>query len=402
MIAFEVKYENKDNENKIKIFNDDFVRKNNNSLKIIYKEKEYPLCEYLTIKEKTRDIYIKLIVKKNIIPSINEMFKDCELLNKINEVPIYNKNENYQSKYLCYEVLKLVYKKLPLKDKIKIFGENFVNKNKNKCFIRCANEMYPLKEFFSINPFIPMTNDKLEILLLIFEELSDKSYMFHNCYFLEKITILKETRTKLNNGTEINVFDVDYEYSKNYLRHKQIKVPIDVDFNNFNLNFDEKLVTDLNGKNINKNKIYQSQKTIFLKNESRNNFCKDMSFLFYGCTSLISLTDISEWNTSNVTNMSFMFYDCSSLISLPDISKWNINKVSNMEHLFSGCLSLKSLPDLSKWDITNTTNLSYMFFECSSLLSLPNISNWITNKLTNISFMFCYCSSINSIPDLSK
>ena len=56
-----------------------------------------------------------------------------------------------------------------------------------------------------------------------------------------------------------------------------------------------------------------------------------MSYMFYGhyyksdydcdCKSLISLPDISKWNTKDVTDMSYMFYNCSSLSSLPDISK---------------------------------------------------------------------------------
>ena len=45
-----------------------------------------------------------------------------------------------------------------------------------------------------------------------------------------------------------------------------------------------------------------------------------MSGMFYKCESLISLPDISNWNTMNVTNMVGLFYECSSLISLPDIS----------------------------------------------------------------------------------
>ena len=48
-----------------------------------------------------------------------------------------------------------------------------------------------------------------------------------------------------------------------------------------------------------------------------------MSGMFYGCSSLISLPNISKRDTKNVTYMSVMFYGCSSLISLPDISKWH-------------------------------------------------------------------------------
>jgi len=62
-----------------------------------------------------------------------------------------------------------------------------------------------------------------------------------------------------------------------------------------------------------------------------------LSFMFYGCSSLSSLPDISKWNTNNVTNMSSKFYGCSSLSSLPDISKWNTNNVANMINMFKGC-----------------------------------------------------------------
>ena len=57
-----------------------------------------------------------------------------------------------------------------------------------------------------------------------------------------------------------------------------------------------------------------------------------MNNMFYCCSSLSSLPDISKWNTNNVTNMNNMFYGCSSLTSLPDISKWNTNNVTNMSY----------------------------------------------------------------------
>ena len=53
--------------------------------------------------------------------------------------------------------------------------------------------------------------------------------------------------------------------------------------------------------------------------------------------------------------MSYMFYKCSSLNSLPDISKWNTNTVTTMEALFYGCESLQSLPDISNWNTTKVT-----------------------------------------------
>ncbi len=65
--------------------------------------------------------------------------------------------------------------------------------------------------------------------------------------------------------------------------------------------------------------------------------------------------------------MSSMLYECNSLISLPDISKWNTSNVKDMSKMFSGFNSLISLPNISKW---NTSNLKkeYIFYECLNCL----------------------------------
>ena len=49
--------------------------------------------------------------------------------------------------------------------------------------------------------------------------------------------------------------------------------------------------------------------------------------MFCYCTSLISIPDISKWNTDNVIDMNFMFSHCSLLDNLPDISKRKIYNV---------------------------------------------------------------------------
>ena len=73
----------------------------------------------------------------------------------------------------------------------------------------------------------------------------------------------------------------------------------------------------------------------------------NMSYLFSGCSKLLSLSDISEWDTSNVINMSYMLNGCSKLSSLPDLLKWNTSNVIDMSYMFNGCSKLSSLPDLS-------------------------------------------------------
>ena len=44
----------------------------------------------------------------------------------------------------------------------------------------------------------------------------------------------------------------------------------------------------------------------------------------------------------------YMFSDCSSLISLPDISKWDTNNASKMHEMFYECPALIYIPNLSK------------------------------------------------------
>ena len=42
--------------------------------------------------------------------------------------------------------------------------------------------------------------------------------------------------------------------------------------------------------------------------------------------------------------MDWMFYGCKYLISLPDLSKWNTQNVTNMRSMFSGCLNTILIP----------------------------------------------------------
>ena len=128
----------------------------------------------------------------------------------------------------------------------------------------------------------------------------------------------------------------------------------------------------------------------------------NMSSLFIGCNSLFLISDISKWDTESVTDMSSMFYHCKSLKSLPDISKWNTSNVTNMSNMFSYCISLSRLPDISKWNTEKVTNMSSLFNNCNKLIKLPDISRWNTSKVTDMSFMFNYCIKIVIFPDISN
>ena len=104
--------------------------------------------------------------------------------------------------------------------------------------------------------------------------------------------------------------------------------------------------------------------------------------------------NVSNLDTSQVTDMRMTFNGCSSLTSL-DVSNWNISKVTNMNHMFVNCRSLTSL-NLSNWDTSNVTNMYGMFSNCESLTSL-DVSNWNISQVTDIDIMFSYCISLRTI-----
>ena len=101
-----------------------------------------------------------------------------------------------------------------------------------------------------------------------------------------------------------------------------------------------------------------------------------MSYLFYECSSLKSLPDISKWDIINVKNINYLFYGCSSLKELPDISKWNTNKINKLNSIFENCSLLTFIPNISKWEFHNKIEINYIFKGCNSLLIIPDISKW--------------------------
>ena len=119
----------------------------------------------------------------------------------------------------------------------------------------------------------------------------------------------------------------------------------------------------------------------------------DMSGMFFGCRGLIGL-DVNGFDTSQVTNMSIMFCDCSSLIDL-DVSGFDTKHVTDMERMFAGCSNLIDL-DVSGFDTRQVTNMDAMFSDCSGLTSL-DVSNFNTSNVTAMVGMFSGCVNLTSL-----
>ena len=88
--------------------------------------------------------------------------------------------------------------------------------------------------------------------------------------------------------------------------------------------------------------------------------------MFSGCSSLTSL-DLSNFNTSNVTNMYEMFVNCSNLTRL-DLSSFVTNNVTNMIAMFQGNSALVTILVGDGWNTDNVTSSTRMFKDCTSLV----------------------------------
>lgn len=123
----------------------------------------------------------------------------------------------------------------------------------------------------------------------------------------------------------------------------------------------------------------------------------NMYSMFSGMSKLTTL-NLSGFDTSKVTNMNSMFYYMSNLTSL-DLSHFDTSKVTNMYSMFYGMSNLATL-NLSSFDTSKVTDMGAMFDNVSSLTIL-NLSNFDTSKVWNMNAMFYGMSRIIAL-DLSN
>ena len=108
-------------------------------------------------------------------------------------------------------------------------------------------------------------------------------------------------------------------------------------------------------------------------------FPDDSSWLFGQGWNLSSI-DLSNVDTSNVTNMSNMFYGLNELEEV-NLSGVDTSSVTNMREMFDGCYGLKNL-DVSGFDMSNVSDISCMFDSCYFLKEL-DLSSWNLSSVVN-------------------
>ena len=168
--------------------------------------------------------------------------------------------------------------------------------------------------------------------------------------------------------------DSSYMFTSRY-NSREIRGILEIDLSNF----DTSQVTNMDS-------MFYDMSNLTMLDLSSFNTSKvtDMSGMFAGLLNLTTL-NVSHFDTSNVTNMDAMFYGMSSLTAL-NVSHFDTSNVTNMDAMFYGMSSLTSL-NLSNFDTSQVTDMGYMFSYMSNLTTL-NLSNLDTSKVTNMYSMF--------------
>ena len=108
--------------------------------------------------------------------------------------------------------------------------------------------------------------------------------------------------------------------------------------------------------------------------------------------------DLSNFDTSKVTNMGSMFYNMRNLTSL-NLSNFDTSKVTAMSGMFTYMSNLTTL-NLSNFDTSNVKYMNGMFAGMSNLVTL-NLSNFNTSNVKSMFNMFGSMSNLTTL-DLSN
>ena len=278
-------------------------------------------------------------------------------------------------------------------------------------FVECSSLEYvnfPNINMNSANEFDGMFKNckslkRLDLPNLNAPKVSNMGLAFGGCYSLTSIDLSnfyapKMTKFALNNPNYV-VFKscVSLFINMSHFNAESIT--------NFNLLFDNcktSLSIDLSYSNLpkitNMNSFFKNYKSLKYINLSniRTSVSK-MNNMFSGCSSLENI-DLTDFNTSSLTQLSSIFSGCSSLKSI-DLSKFDISNVQDMSYIFYNCISLKTI-NLANFNGHNIVNMNYSFSGCKSLTFL-NLSEFYSLSLKHMSSMFSNCNSL-IILDLSN
>jgi len=215
--------------------------------------------------------------------------------------------------------------------------------------------------------------------------------MFNNCINLLSVDF---SEMKIDKYSYFQLYTTDiYEYYNS----------MDYMFNNCtsltSINFDFKKTNDSNYMNIISSKfMFNNCISLTYLYLSKINFNKNLNNMFSNCILLETLI-LRDFNyRESGLNMSYMFYNCTSLVSLVFPSK-GMNLPNDMSYAFAYCSSLKKIDlEFSSFyydDFSESKNtMSNIFRNCTSLVSVGLKFEFYYEDM---SYAFMGCSSLESI-----
>ncbi len=123
---------------------------------------------------------------------------------------------------------------------------------------------------------------------------------------------------------------------------------------------------------------------------------KNMAYMFHNSgfnATTWNIGNISNWDTSNVTDMSSMFNNAgrnATTWNIGSLNNWNTSKVTNMASMFyyAGFEASEFNLDLNNWNTSKVTDMSSMFNNAGKKATTWNIGNLSTWNISNVTNMY--------------
>ena len=226
-------------------------------------------------------------------------------------------------------------------------------------------------------------------------------YMFYNCYNLNLFSFSSQMSVNDMKGMLYNCYSIESVNLSNFNSSYYSKVNVSYLFYNcYNL---RSLIMNSNYINIEDMRFMFYNCSLHLNSLNLNNFIIDlptnMSYLFYNCTKLNSITWESQVSDTKKSNdMRNMFFNCFELKSFT-VPFDNVQEPINMARMFYNCSKLENITI-----DTSITSSSYfpndiheMFYNCKKLSNLNFIKHIKTDSTVDMSLLFYNCSSLREL-----
>ena len=282
-----IKNKKDNNENpKIKIFNEEFVKNNESNFKMVYNGNESNLTPFLDISTNKPTNIVEIVLRQtNVITNLSGMFYGCDRLyscSGLSKLNIENVTDISGLFRNCINILKLP----------DISNWNTSNINNMSYLFSGCNSLYSLPDISKWNT----------------SNVTNFSYMFYGCKTMPELPDISKWDT--SKGIKMNNMFQGCSALK--------KLP-DIS------KWDVGSVTNMS------NMFYGCQLIPSLPDISiwDTKEVVNMSSMFQLCSGLNSLPDLDKWNVLNLKKYSFMFAMCKPTLNIPAFSKYSSQALNN-------------------------------------------------------------------------